>query len=731
MRMRQPLQFSRLLMSCLNKLGTSVHHLVLLVLLLFSGTGMLSAQLNNLVIVEYVDANGGDGLMIKIFNPTGAAIDLSGYSVAVWNNAANNASWCEPLTGTIPAGGTILIRNDTYTACPTADISLTGRSGVNGDDVVALLLGACTRTILPTPVPASGPVRSAVTFVDYVGSFGVTVGTPNQSTVGGTANGTQRRKIIRAATNCQRYTVSNNSNFTSTNGLLNAGWATSAADNMAGWTSVTDVCLTNGIGGAGQFAGFPTTTAAPTGVTLVDRACTSMRATWTPAGDAEYIIEASAVADFATLLPTYPLTLPVGANSHIITGLTPGTRYFFRIRSRRCDALSPFVTVDDLTTTTITVGVSPDVSICGGVPPGAPLTATGATTYAWTPAAGLSATTGASVNALPAGTTTYTVTGTSGACTGSAAVTVTIRTGPTFPRMPAATLCDGVASPLCLPGCVPGGDCVIETWREIPNPTGGAATIVVTNGCCANVATTDSRHDLIVRIRCTSTGCVREDTFRVSRATTPAISAPLSPFTFCSAVPTRLSVTSLADAFSWNPPTDLDSPTAPDPLATVVTTTVPVTRTYTVTATNRGTCTNSTTVTITVNPAPAVTASPNVTICDGASTTLTGGPVGITYSWTPAGSLSSSTSRTPTASPTTTTTYTLRGFTGGGCTGTAAVTVTVTPATVDAGTDVTICEGQSTTLGATGATTYSWGPAAGLSATNIANPVASPTTTTT
>lgn len=51
--------------------------------------------------------------------------------------------------------------------------------------------------------------------------------------------------------------------------------------------------------------------------------------------------------------------------------------------------------------------------------------------------------------------------------------------------------------------------------------------------------------------------------------------------------------------------------------------------------------------------------------------------------------------------------------------------------TVDAGPDVSICSGQSTTLTATGGTTYQWSPTTGLSNPNIANPIASPTTTTT
>ncbi|MEO6169175.1 MAG: T9SS type A sorting domain-containing protein [Chitinophagales bacterium] len=57
------------------------------------------------------------------------------------------------------------------------------------------------------------------------------------------------------------------------------------------------------------------------------------------------------------------------------------------------------------------------------------LTATGATTYTWAPAAGLDVTTGAVVTAEPTATTTYTVTGDGGACVDF--VTVTVLDAPT------------------------------------------------------------------------------------------------------------------------------------------------------------------------------------------------------------------------------------------------------------------------------------------------------------
>ena len=61
---------------------------------------------------------------------------------------------------------------------------------------------------------------------------------------------------------------------------------------------------------------------------------------------------------------------------------------------------------------------------------------------------------------------------------------------------------------------------------------------------------------------------------------------------------------------------------------------------------------------------------------------------------------------------------------------TSFITMTAMPV-ANAGADVTICQGASSTLSGSVGNSYSWSLPTGLSATNIANPVASPTTTTT
>lgn len=83
---------------------------------------------------------------------------------------------------------------------------------------------------------------------------------------------------------------------------------------------------------------------------------------------------------------------------------------------------------------------------------------------------------------------------------------------------------------------------------------------------------------------------------------------------------------------------------------------------------------------------------------------------------------------TPSININTTGTYHLYTTDTFGCADHDSITVSfVTPAVTNAGGDTLICDGGSAYLAATGGTSYSWAPAAGLSSTTVATPVASPT----
>ena len=66
-----------------------------------------------------------------------------------------------------------------------------------------------------------------------------------------------------------------------------------------------------------------------------------------------------------------------------------------------------------------------------------------------------------------------------------------------------------------------------------------------------------------------------------------------------------------------------------------------------------------------------------------------------------------------------------------GCVTMKTVTVTVDEIAISVTANTTICEGESMQLTATGGTIYNWSPTTGLSDPSIANPIATPTTTTT
>lgn len=177
--------------------------------------------------------------------------------------------------------------------------------------------------------------------------------------------------------------------------------------------------------------------------------------------------------------------------------------------------------------------------------------------------------------------------------------------------------------------------------------------------------------------------------------------------------------------YTWAPATGLSNPTIPNPVASPTTTT-----TYTVNVSDALGCSGSAMVTVNVNPAPFVDAGFGAAICNGDDIQLSGNGAG-TIAWTPAASLDNASILTPTAAPTTTTTYTLTITDGIGCSASDTVTVFISNGNADAGPTTSICNGTSTTLNATGGTSYTWNASASLSSTSISNPVANPTTTTT
>ncbi len=138
----------------------------------------------------------------------------------------------------------------------------------------------------------------------------------------------------------------------------------------------------------------------------------------------------------------------------------------------------------------------------------------GANTYSWTPATGLSATTGATVSASPAATTTYTVTGTNvSGCFASGNVTVTVNPIPVVTVTPAVpSICNGASTTLTA------GGANTYSWSPATGLSATTGTSVTANPTSTNFYTITGT---------SAAGCVGSHTFIL--IVTNAVAATITP----------------------------------------------------------------------------------------------------------------------------------------------------------------------------------------------------------
>ena len=130
-------------------------------------------------------------------------------------------------------------------------------------------------------------------------------------------------------------------------------------------------------------------------------------------------------------------------------------------------------------------------------------------------------------------------------------------------------------------------------------------------------------------------------------------------------------------------------------------------------------------VTVTVAELPEIEASSPEPICPGESIELLATGTATDWQWEPATGLSATNIANPIFSGNNSQEYTVTGSTACGD-DSETVNVIVGSAEITVSDDVDICPGESTQLIATGGVQYQWSPTTGLSASDIANPVASP-----
>ena len=207
----------------------------------------------------------------------------------------------------------------------------------------------------------------------------------------------------------------------------------------------------------------------------------------------------------------------------------------------------------------------------------------------------------------------------------------------------------------------------------------------------------------------------------------PIIADPGPDTTICSGDSVQLNAFQPNITTYWcAPQVGVNNWTIPNPVITPI-----MSMTYFLTAHDNIGCVAYGSINITVNPTPYADAGAPATICYGDSVQLQATGPGA-YIWNPGATLDDPNSASPWASPPATTQYTLTVTAANGCPNEDSVNIVVTPLpNTNAGPDVSVCEGGSVQLNASGANVYNWLPATGLSSTNIANPIASPMLTTT
>lgn len=219
-------------------------------------------------------------------------------------------------------------------------------------------------------------------------------------------------------------------------------------------------------------------------------------------------------------------------------------------------------------------------------------------------------------------------------------------------------------------------------------------------------------------------GCPAIDSVLVTVRALPVVAT--SPDTsVCTGTGAQLNTTG-ANNYSWSPATGLNATNIPNPTASPSSSTQ-----YIVSGADANGCVGKDTVNIGVNPLPTITASNDTAICNMGTIQLmaTGGT---NYTWSPSTGLNNPNIANPTATVNSSQVYNVLVTDANRCSRQDAVVITVAPVpTYNISPPASSCENGQVQLLASGGDQYLWSPATGLSATNISNPVAVITATTT
>ena len=269
-------------------------------------------------------------------------------------------------------------------------------------------------------------------------------------------------------------------------------------------------------------------------------------------------------------------------SSGIVTGVSSGTTTISYTLSNGC-AVNKILTVYALPVVSVT---PPSLTRCS-LDPANLLTASGASTYVWSPGGATTST----LSVSPTTTTTYSVVGSNGVCSMTVTVLVSVNQTPTVNATPTSAIY-----------CAGGGPAVSST-------AGGSAVSTYiwspsTGLSCTACTTTSASPTTSIVYSVTGTtaaGCSAVATFSVSGGIQPTVNISPANITRCSADAGNLITASgVSSSYTWSPATALSATTGSS-----VTANPTATITYSVTGVN-GACSATNTILVSVNTTPTI-----------------------------------------------------------------------------------------------------------------------------
>ncbi len=357
-------------------------------------------------------------------------------------------------------------------------------------------------------------------------------------------------------------------------------------------------------------------------------------------------------------------------------------------------------------------------SMCAGF--NVALSASGASTYTWSPGASLNTTFGPTVIANPSQTTVYNVIGSDAGCNSQSQTgTATVVVNPTVTIAPnSPTVCYGSTINLTAVGATN------YTWT--PN-----IAINTLNGPNVSVNPLTNQTYSVIGEQST---CTHVAVTTVTVISLPVVLVNTSAAYICmnnfNGSPNSVTLTaSGANSYQWVGLSGLTPNNTSG--SSIIAASIPpsVIGTGSVIG-SVGTCSSMSTFSIPIMVNPIISATSN-TMCFNSSAMISASGA-TNYFWSPANNLNTTTGSSVIANPIVTTVYSVFGssLNCNSQSQTSTVTVIPNPSLTISPLNATICAGSTLPMMAAGATSYTWSPSASLDNSNTANVNATPNITT-